>query len=135
MNKIRTRFAPSPTGFLHIGGLRSALYNYLFARKNNGDFILRIEDTDQRRYVEGALESLIKSLKWAGLDYDEGIYLVDGKIVQKGHFGPYIQSQRLDIYRQYAEKLIIASVHPKDWKKCVPIKLPINKLPNMTGIV
>jgi nondiscriminating glutamyl-tRNA synthetase len=71
MKKIRVRFAPSPTGFLHIGGLRSALYNYLFAKKNDGSFILRIEDTDQKRHVAGALESLIKSLEWAGLEYDE----------------------------------------------------------------
>ncbi len=106
MNKIRTRFAPSPTGFLHVGGLRSALYNYLFARKNGGEFILRIEDTDQKRYVEGALESLIKSLNWAGLAYDEGIYLEGEKTLQKGDFGPYTQSKRLDIYRKYAEQLI-----------------------------
>ena len=106
MPKIRTRFAPSPTGYLHVGGLRSALYNYLFAKKNNGDFILRLEDTDQKRYVEGALESLIKSLEWAGLDYDEGIYLEGGKTVQKGNFGPYMQSERLEIYRKCAKQLI-----------------------------
>ncbi len=106
MSKIRVRFAPSPTGFLHVGGLRSALYNYLFAHKNGGDFILRIEDTDRKRYMEGALESLIKSLERAGLDYNEGIYLEGRKIVQRGDFGPYMQSERLDIYRKYAEKLI-----------------------------
>lgn len=106
MSKIRTRFAPSPTGYLHVGGFRSALYNYLFARKNNGVFILRIEDTDQKREVEGALEKLTKSLEWAGLMYNEGVYLLDDKIVQKGNFGPYIQSQRLETYQKYAKKLV-----------------------------
>ncbi len=96
---VRVRFAPSPTGYLHIGGLRTALYNYLFAKKNNGTFILRIEDTDKTRFVEGAIENLIDSLKWAGVDYDEG----PGK---DGGFGPYIQSERLDLYNQYAKKLI-----------------------------
>lgn len=106
MSKVRTRFAPSPTGFLHVGGLRSALYNYLYARKNKGKFILRLEDTDRKRYVDGALESLLKSLEWAGLDYDEGICLKAGKILQKGDFGPYAQSLRLDIYRKYAQNLL-----------------------------
>lgn len=99
MNTIRVRFAPSPTGYLHVGGLRTALYNYLFARKNNGKFILRIEDTDRNRYVEGAVENLINSLKWCGLDYDEGPDV-------GGNFGPYMQSQRLDIYKKYAQQLI-----------------------------
>lgn len=97
--KIRVRFAPSPTGYLHVGGLRTALYNYLFAKKNNGTFILRIEDTDRNRYVEGAVEKLIKALKWAGLQYDEGPEV-------GGEFGPYLQSQRLDIYKKYADELI-----------------------------
>jgi glutamyl-tRNA synthetase len=96
---IRTRFAPSPTGFLHVGGLRTALYNYLFARKNKGVFILRIEDTDRTRYVEGALESLLKTLEQVGLEYDEG----PGK---NGKFGPYIQSERTEIYRGYAQELL-----------------------------
>lgn len=99
MNTIRVRFAPSPTGYLHVGGLRTALYNYLFARKNNGKFILRIEDTDRNRYVEGAVENLINSLKWCGLDYDEGPDI-------GGNFGPYMQSQRLDLYKKYAQQLI-----------------------------
>ena len=102
MGEVRLRFAPSPTGFLHIGGLRTALYNYLFAKRNGGKFILRIEDTDQTRLVEGALESLINSLNWAGITYDEGVFLEDGKIVEKGEYGPYIQSHRLDIYRKSA---------------------------------
>lgn len=99
MKEIRVRFAPSPTGYLHVGGLRTALYNYLFARKHNGIFILRIEDTDRNRYVEGAVENLIAALKWAGLDYDEGPDV-------GGNYGPYMQSQRLDIYRKFADELI-----------------------------
>lgn len=107
MDKVRVRFAPSPTGFLHIGGLRTGLYNYLFAKHNNGDFILRIEDTDRTRYVEGAIENLIQSLKWAGIEVDEGVILnEDGKLTEKGQCGPYIQSNRLDIYKKYVDKLI-----------------------------
>ncbi len=99
MEEVRTRFAPSPTGYLHVGGLRTALYNFLFAKKNNGKFILRIEDTDKSRYVEGAVENLIQTLKWCELFYDEGPDI-------GGPFGPYIQSQRLEIYKQHAEELI-----------------------------
>lgn len=106
MNNIRVRFAPSPTGYLHIGGLRTALYNYLFAKKNGGKFVLRIEDTDQTRFVEGAIENLIHSLEWAGVKYDEGVFVEDGKVVEKGDFGPYVQSKRLHIYREYVDKLI-----------------------------
>lgn len=96
---VRVRFAPSPTGFLHIGGLRTALYNYLFARHHNGAFILRIEDTDQTRYVEGAEQDIIDSLNWAGMEIDEG----PGK---DGGFGPYRQSERKHIYEEYARQLI-----------------------------
>ncbi|MDP8232109.1 MAG: glutamate--tRNA ligase [Candidatus Zophobacter franzmannii] len=96
---IRVRFAPSPTGFLHLGGLRVALYNYAFAKQNNGTFILRIEDTDQARLVEGAVENLISSLQTMGIDYDEG----PGK---DGEYGPYFQSQRLDIYKKYIDELV-----------------------------
>lgn len=99
MDNIRVRFAPSPTGYLHVGGLRTALYNYLFAKKNNGKFILRIEDTDRNRYVEGAVENLISALKWADLVFDEG---PDAG----GEFGPYMQSQRIDIYKKYTDILI-----------------------------
>ncbi|WP_425539718.1 glutamate--tRNA ligase [Microaceticoccus formicicus] len=109
MSDIRVRFAPSPTGYLHIGGLRTALYNYLFARQNGGKFILRIEDTDRTRFVEGALENLINSLKWAGVEYDEGVFLDEsGKVVEKGDCGPYIQSVRQSqgIYDEYIEKLL-----------------------------
>jgi glutamyl-tRNA synthetase len=98
-NQVRVRFAPSPTGYLHVGGLRTALYNYLFAKHVGGKFILRIEDTDQSRQVEGAVENLIESLKWSGVEYDEG----PGR---DGGYGPYVQSQRLELYRAYAEKLI-----------------------------
>ena len=98
MSQVRVRFAPSPTGPLHIGGVRTALYNYLFARKLNGTFILRIEDTDQTRFVEGAEEYIINSLKWCGIVFDEGI-------AEGGDYGPYRQSDRKHIYRQYADML------------------------------
>ena len=98
-NEIRVRFAPSPTGYLHIGGLRTALYNYLYAKKTGGKFILRIEDTDQARYVEGAVENLIRTLKEVGLDYDEGPDI-------GGEYGPYFQSQRTDIYKKYVDELL-----------------------------
>ncbi|WFA07680.1 glutamate--tRNA ligase [Tissierella sp. Yu-01] len=106
MSEVRVRFAPSPTGYLHIGGLRTALYNYLYAKHNNGKFILRIEDTDQTRLVEGAIENLINSLEWAGVKYDEGVFVENHKVIEKGDYGPYIQSQRLDIYKKYVEELI-----------------------------
>jgi glutamyl-tRNA synthetase len=99
MSDVRVRFAPSPTGPLHIGGVRTALYNYLFARKNEGKMILRIEDTDQTRFVEGAEDYIKESLKWCGIEFDEG---VDGK----GDFGPYKQSERKELYVKYAQELI-----------------------------
>lgn len=105
-NKVRVRFAPSPTGYLHVGGLRSALYNYLFAKKHGGEFILRIEDTDRSRFVEGAIESLISSLDRMGMKRDEGVFLEGGKLVQKGDVGPYIQSERLELYQKYADELV-----------------------------
>src|SRR5688500_9596018 len=95
----RLRFAPSPTGALHIGGIRTALYNYLLARKTNGRFILRIEDTDQARFVPGAEEYIIRSLAWLGIEADEGI-------VNGGPFSPYRQSERLEIYRDHAMQLV-----------------------------
>ena len=98
-NSPVVRFAPSPTGFLHIGGLRTALYNYLFARNQKGKIILRIEDTDTKRYLEGAVENLIDTFKWTGLDFDEGPNI-------GGENGPYFQSERLSIYKKYAEELI-----------------------------
>ena len=101
MSDVRVRFAPSPTGFVHLGSLRTALYNYLFARHHNGTFILRIEDTDQARYTEGAVENLLTTLQWAGLDYDEGPE-------KNGSYGPYYQSQRRDIYNKYVDQLLTA---------------------------
>lgn len=106
LKDVRLRFAPSPTGYLHIGSLRTALYNYLYAKKHNGKYILRIEDTDQTRLVGDATEKLIEALEWAGIHHDEGVYIEDGKIVERGDYGPYIQSERLDIYRPYVDQLI-----------------------------
>lgn len=97
--KVRVRFAPSPTGPLHIGGVRTALFNYLFAQKHKGSFVLRIEDTDQTRYVEGAEEYIINSMKWAGLPFDEGVGV-------GGEYGPYRQSERKQLYEKYANQLI-----------------------------
>jgi glutamyl-tRNA synthetase len=99
MKKVRVRFAPSPTGGLHLGGVRTVLYNYLFAKQHKGDFILRIEDTDQSRYVPGAEEYIFDCLKWAGLEPDESP-------VHGGNYGPYRQSERKATYRQYAEQLV-----------------------------
>jgi glutamyl-tRNA synthetase len=96
---VRVRFAPSPTGPLHLGGVRTALYNYLFAKKNNGTFILRIEDTDQNRFVAGAEAYIMNSLEWCGIKIDEGIR-------EGGSFGPYKQSERKAIYKKYAQNLI-----------------------------
>ncbi len=99
MNKVRVRFAPSPTGPLHIGGVRTALYNYLFAKQNGGDFLLRIEDTDQTRFVPGAEEYIIEAFQWLGIRFDEGVGI-------GGPFGPYKQSERKPMYKQYADYLI-----------------------------
>ena len=98
-NNVRVRFAPSPTGPLHIGGVRTALFNYLFAKKLNGTFVLRIEDTDQNRYVDGAEQYIVDSLNWCNIPFDEG----PGK---DGGFGPYRQSERKHLYKEYADKLI-----------------------------
>lgn len=97
--KVRVRFAPSPTGALHLGGVRTALFNYLFARHHGGDFLLRIEDTDQTRYVPGAEEYIIDSLKWCGLTVDEGVGV-------GGEYGPYRQSERKELYKKYARQLV-----------------------------
>ena len=99
MNTVRTRFAPSPTGYMHIGNLRTALYGYLYAKKEGGKFILRLEDTDSKRYVESAVQIIYDTLKDAGIVYDEGPDI-------GGDFGPYIQSERAGIYREYAQKLV-----------------------------
>ncbi|MBW7952069.1 MAG: glutamate--tRNA ligase, partial [Chitinophagaceae bacterium] len=97
--KVRVRFAPSPTGGLHLGGVRTALFNYLFAKKNNGSFIIRIEDTDQTRFVAGAEQYIYDTLNWCGLTPDESPLL-------GGNFAPYKQSERKALYKQYAEQLI-----------------------------
>lgn len=121
--ELRIRFAPSPTGSVHIGGLRTALFDYLIAKKKGGKFVLRLEDTDQKRFVPGAVEKIINALRWAGIEPDEGVMdeaqvssqPVDAPIKKaekyngifnQGEYGPYIQSERLLIYREYAEKLV-----------------------------
>ena len=99
--KVRVRFAPSPTGPLHIGGVRTALFNYLFARQNGGDMILRIEDTDSNRFVPGAEEYINEALAWLGIGIDEGVR-------EGGAYGPYKQSERRDIYREHVKMLLDA---------------------------
>jgi glutamyl-tRNA synthetase len=97
--EIRVRFAPSPTGPLHVGGVRTALYNYLFAKRYGGKLILRIEDTDQNRFVKGAEEYIVESLAWCGIKFDEGVN-------ESGPYAPYRQSDRKSLYRDYALQLI-----------------------------
>ena len=97
--KVRVRFAPSPTGPLHIGGVRTALYNYLFARQHGGDLIFRIEDTDSNRFVPGAEQYIIESFNWLGITFDEGVSF-------GGNYGPYRQSERRDIYKKYVQVLL-----------------------------
>ena len=99
--KVRVRFAPSPTGPLHIGGVRTALYNYLFARQHGGDMVFRIEDTDSNRFVPGAEDYIIESFKWLGIEFDEGVSF-------GGEHGPYRQSERRDIYKKYVRQLLDA---------------------------
>ena len=98
-NKVRTRFAPSPTGYMHVGNLRTALYTYLMAKHEDGTFILRIEDTDQGRYVEGAVDVIYNTLRETGLLWDEGPDI-------GGPVGPYVQSERMGMFKQYAEQLV-----------------------------
>ena len=97
--RVRVRFAPSPTGPLHIGGVRTALYNYLFAKQHNGDFIFRLEDTDSNRFVEGAEEYILESFRWLGVKFDEGVSF-------GGNYGPYRQSERREIYKKYVKILL-----------------------------
>ncbi|EKE19815.1 MAG: hypothetical protein ACD_8C00101G0008 [uncultured bacterium] len=120
--KIRVRFAPSPTGYMHVGNFRTALYNYLFAKKNGGDFLIRIEDTDQARFVDGAAEQLLESMNFMGLNWDEGNFLKTSvntnskketnesatypKTIEIGSFGPYAQSERTELYQKYAQQLV-----------------------------
>ena len=101
--KVRTRFAPSPTGFMHIGNLRTALYSYLFARHNGGEFILRIEDTDEKRRVEGALEAVKNALRYFDIRFDEGAEIEGAE----NKYGPYYQRQRAEIYRAFVKDLIV----------------------------
>src|SRR3972149_305492 len=98
-NHVRVRFAPSPTGEPPVGNIRTAVFSWLFARRDKGAFVIRIEDTDQERKVEGAVESILESLRWLGLSWDEGPDV-------GGPYGPYVQSQRLELYRSVAERLL-----------------------------
>jgi glutamyl-tRNA synthetase len=111
--QVKVRFAPSPTGALHIGGVRTALYNYLFARQHKGVMLLRIEDTDSTRFVPGAEEYILESLKWLGIEIDEGLRMAKGEgpeakgeIESVGEHGPYRQSERREIYHQYVQQLL-----------------------------
>src|SRR5882757_3958344 len=104
--KVRVRFAPSPTGFLHIGGARTALFNWLFARHTGGSFILRVEDTDAARNTQEAVEVILSGLRWLGLDWDEGPITGDATGPSKGNYGPYFQSQRHGIYQKRVAELV-----------------------------
>lgn len=106
MDTVKTRFAPSPTGWLHVGGARTALFNYLLAQKAGGTFLLRIEDTDRTRHDESAVGKIIDDLRWLGLEWDEGVDVAAGEVTATGDNGPYRQSERLDIYRQYVDRLL-----------------------------
>jgi len=112
--EIRTRFAPSPTGYLHVGGARTALFNYLYARKNGGKFVLRIEDTDRQRSTDESIQAILDGMLWLGMEWDEGP--VEGKPFENnGDLGPYYQSQRLDIYQKYIDQLLAKDLaYPKD---------------------
>ena len=121
MSKVRTRFAPSPTGFMHVGNLRTALYEYLVAKSQDGTFVLRIEDTDQERYVEGAVDVIYKTLETAGLKHDEGPDV-------GGDYGPYVQSERKDMYLPYAEQLI----QERKAYRCFCTKERLEKIQNET---
>src|ERR687897_898415 len=107
-SQIRVRYAPSPTGSLHVGGVRTALFNWLFARKNDGTFVLRIEDTDLERSTEESVEQLKRSLRWIGLDWDEGPEF-------DGPHGPYRQTERMELYREAAQKLLDSGTAYRDF--------------------
>ena len=127
---LRVRFAPSPTGSLHLGAIRSALFDYLIAKHTGGTFVLRIEDTDRVRLVEGAAEVISQSLDWLDINPDEGV-MADGS--QKGDYGPYVQSERLDIYRQYADELVAKKALYPCW--CTPERLDdLRKDAQKTGV-
>ncbi|MDD3628991.1 MAG: glutamate--tRNA ligase family protein, partial [Actinomycetota bacterium] len=124
--EVRVRFAPSPTGYLHIGSARTAFFNWLYAKKTGGRFILRIEDTDIARHQEDAIDQILESLRWLGLDWDEGP-------VVGGKFGPYRQSQRVEIYKEFAQKLVhdkkayFCFCNPEELEKERKIKLEEGK--------
>ncbi|GAK73821.1 glutamate--tRNA ligase, partial ['Chrysanthemum coronarium' phytoplasma] len=125
MKKIKVRYAPSPTGFLHIGNARTALFNYLFAKHNQGEFIIRIEDTDFSRNVEGGEASQLKNLHWLGIDWNEGPDI-------QGPFGPYRQSERLAIYQKYAQKLLDQDLAYKEFQEghttfAIRFRVPTNQ--------
>src|SRR6186997_3180764 len=103
---VRVRFAPSPTGYLHIGGARTALFNWLFARHHEGTFVLRIEDTDAARNTQAAVDVILNGLRWLGLDWDEGPLSGDPDAGSRGTHGPYFQSQRNEVYSKWVEKLL-----------------------------
>jgi glutamyl-tRNA synthetase len=118
--RVRVRFAPSPTGALHIGGVRTALYNYLFARQHGGDMLLRIEDTDSTRFVPGAEEYILEALDWLGIGIDEGLRAKKSEIINHkfeiesiGSHGPYRQSERREIYHQYVKQLLDSIQHSR----------------------
>ena len=121
--RVRVRFAPSPTGPLHIGGVRTALYNYLFARKNGGDFIFRIEDTDTNRFVPGAEEYILESFRWLGIKFDEGVSF-------GGNYGPYRQSERKDIYKKYVDLLLEAGKAYIAFDTPAELEAKRNEIPN-----
>ena len=118
VDTVRVRYAPSPTGIPHVGNIRTALFNWLFARHHGGSFIVRIEDTDRARLVEGATEAILESLEWVGLDWDEGPGLAGG---ERGDYGPYFQSERLSLYQREAERLIAKG--DAYWCSCTPERL------------
>ena len=106
MSNIRVRFAPSPTGEPHLGSIRTALFDYLLAKSVGGDFVLRVEDTDRSRFVEGSLERMLESLEWLGISPNEGVIRENGAIREKGEYGPYYQSKRLELYKKYVLELV-----------------------------
>jgi len=129
--KVRVRFAPSPTGALHIGGVRTALYNYLFARQHGGDLIFRIEDTDSNRFVPGAEEYILESFKWLGIHFDEGVSF-------GGEHGPYRQSERREIYKKYVQILLDNDkasllILPRNWTLNVRKLLTSNMMHRPAG--
>ena len=129
--KVRVRFAPSPTGALHIGGVRTALYNYLFARQHGGDLIFRIEDTDSNRFVPGAEEYILESFKWLGIHFDEGVSF-------GGEHGPYRQSERREIYKKYVQILLDNDkasllILPRNWTLSVRKLLTSNMMHRPAG--